>query len=49
MGRIVSAEGSKIDPADNIAVRALKEKKPSTVGELQVIMGLLSYYRQYIK
>lgn len=49
LGRIVSAEGSKVDPADTIAVRALKDKRPSNVGELRAIMGLLSYYRQYIK
>lgn len=49
LGRIVSAEGSKMDPADTLAVRALKEKKPRTVGELRAVMGLLSYYRQYIR
>lgn len=49
LGRIVSVEGSKIDPADTIAVRTLKDKKPKTVGELRAIMGLLSYYRQYIQ
>ena len=49
LGRIVSAEGSKMDPADTLAVRALKEKRPRTVGELRSVMGLLSYYRQYIK
>ncbi|KAK3525684.1 hypothetical protein QTP70_004904 [Hemibagrus guttatus] len=47
--RIVSAEGSRIDPADTVAVTALKEQTPSTVGELRKILGLLSYYRQYIK
>ena len=49
MGRIVSAEGSKVDPADTAAVRALKEKRPQTVGELRAVMGLLSYYQQYIR
>lgn len=49
LGRIVSAEGSKVDPADTEAVRSLKDKKPKTVGELRRILGLLSYYRQYIK
>ena len=49
LGRVVSSEGSKIDPADTIAVRALKDKPPTTVGELRAIMGLLSYYRQYIR
>lgn len=49
LGRIVSAEGSKVDPADTEAVGAWKEKRPSTVGQLRTVMGLLSYYRQYIK
>lgn len=49
LGRVISSEGSKIDPADTIAVRALKDKQPTTVGELRAIMGLLSYYRQYIR
>lgn len=48
-GCIVSAEGSKMDPADTIAVRALKEKRPPTVREVRAIMGLLSCYRQYIR
>lgn len=49
LGRIVSAEGSRIDPADTAAVTALKNKRPGTVGELRAMLGLLSYYRQYIK
>lgn len=49
LGRIVSAEGNRMDPADTDAVRALKHKHPVNVGELRAILGLLSYYRQYIK
>lgn len=49
LGRIVLAEGNRIDPADTVAVTALKNKQPSTVGELTAVMGLLSYYRQHIK
>lgn len=49
LGRIVSAEGSCMDPADTVAVTALKEQKLNTVGDLRRILGLLSYYRQYIK
>lgn len=49
LGRVISAEGSKIDPANIIGVRALKNKKPSNVGELRTIIGLLSYDRQYIQ
>uniref|UniRef100_A0A672JC04 Gypsy retrotransposon integrase-like protein 1 n=1 Tax=Salarias fasciatus TaxID=181472 RepID=A0A672JC04_SALFA len=49
LGRIVSREGNKMDPDDTAAICVLKEKKPKTVGEIRQIMGLLSYYRQYIK
>ena len=49
LGRIVSAEGNRIDPANTVAVAALKHKQPGTVGELRAVLGLLSYYRQYIK
>lgn len=49
LGRIVSAEGSRVDPADFEAVRALREIRPETVGQLRKMLGLLTYYRQYIK
>uniref|UniRef100_A0AAQ6ID30 Gypsy retrotransposon integrase-like protein 1 n=1 Tax=Anabas testudineus TaxID=64144 RepID=A0AAQ6ID30_ANATE len=49
LGRIVSAEGNKMDPADTAAIRVLKDKNPKTIGELRQVLGLLSYYRQYIK
>lgn len=49
LGRIVSAEGSRMDPADTASVRALKNKKTGNVGELRAVLGLLSYYRQYVK
>ncbi|RXN11700.1 Retrovirus-related Pol poly from transposon [Labeo rohita] len=38
-----------MDPADTAAIRALKEKRPSTMGQLRTVLGLLSYYRQYIQ
>lgn len=49
LGRIVSAEGNKMDPADTAAIRVLTEKRPGTVGELRQVMGLLSYYRYYVR
>lgn len=49
LGWVVSAEGSKTDPADTTAVRALKNKPPTTLEELRAIIGLLSYYCQYIR
>lgn len=48
LGRIVCADGSRMDPTDTAAVRALKSKNPSIVGEVRSILGLLSY-QQYIK
>uniref|UniRef100_A0A3B3I1Y0 ribonuclease H n=1 Tax=Oryzias latipes TaxID=8090 RepID=A0A3B3I1Y0_ORYLA len=37
LGRIVSAEGNKMDPADTAAVRALKHKKPHNVADFPVL------------
>ena len=48
LGRIVSAEGHRSDPADVAAVEALREKSPQTVGELRRVLGLVGYYRRYI-
>lgn len=37
-----------MDPSEVAPVQALKEKAPTTVGELRRVMGFLSYYRTYI-
>ncbi|GAA6094840.1 uncharacterized protein LOC113008246 [Tachysurus ichikawai] len=44
VGRLVSAEGVRIDPKD-----PLKTKTPQTVGDLRRVLGFLSYYRSYIQ
>lgn len=49
IGRLVPGEGIQIDPADLEAVRTLKNKEPHTVGEVQALLGFLSYYRSYIQ
>lgn len=49
LGRIISSDGYKMDPADTEAVEALRTKTPATVGELRKFLGLLGYYRQYIQ
>ena len=48
LGRIVSEEGFQIDPADTTAVKSLKEKTPSTVGEVRKLLGFLGYFRSFI-
>lgn len=48
LGRIVSADGHRSDPADVQAVETLREKRPKTVGELRQVLGLVGYYRKYI-
>lgn len=48
MGRLVSAEGVRIDPKDLEAILSLKDKRSSTVGGVPQILGFLSYYRAYL-
>ena len=49
VGRLVSGEGVCVDPKDLQAVRVLKEKSPSTVGEVRKLVGFLSYYRTFLQ
>lgn len=49
MGRLVSADGVRVDPKDLEAIQALKSKAPSTVGEVRKLLGFLSYYRTYVQ
>ena len=48
LGQIVSAAGYRLDHSNVEAVRTLKDSKPSTVGEVRRLLGLLGYYRRYI-
>uniref|UniRef100_A0A8C7Y3F7 Gypsy retrotransposon integrase-like protein 1 n=1 Tax=Oryzias sinensis TaxID=183150 RepID=A0A8C7Y3F7_9TELE len=49
VGRLVSAEGVRVDPKDIEAVQSLKHKRPQTVGDLRQLLGFLSYYRTYLQ
>lgn len=49
VGRLVSADGIKIDPRDLEAVKTLTSKTPQTVGEVRKLTGFLGYYRSYIQ
>ena len=48
LGRLVSADGYCMDPDNTKAVTSLADKKPTTVGEVRQLIGLLSYYRRFI-
>ncbi len=49
VGRLVSADGVKIDPRDFEAVKTLTSKTPQTVGDVRKLTGFLGYYRSYIQ
>ncbi|XP_023201986.1 uncharacterized protein LOC111610961 [Xiphophorus maculatus] len=49
VGRLVSADGVRMDPKDFEAVQTLKHKTPQTVGDIRQMLGFLSYYRTYVQ
>ena len=49
LGRIVSPEGYKLDPASIKPILHLQKSIPKTVGDVRRLLGLLGYYRRYIK
>ena len=49
LGQIVSGTGYRLDPAKIEAVNALKDTVPRTIGDVRKLLGLLGYYRRYIK
>ena len=49
LGRVVSADGYKLDQSSIAPVLNLAKNLPKTVGEVCQVIGLLGYYRKYIK
>ncbi|XP_035664236.1 uncharacterized protein LOC118407810 [Branchiostoma floridae] len=49
VGKLVTADGYTMDPEDTAAVKAIRDKKPTTVGDVRRVLGFLGYYRTYIK
>ena len=47
LGHIVSAEGISPDPTKVKSIA--KFPQPKNVGELRTLLGMLSYYRKYIR
>ncbi|KAK3101988.1 hypothetical protein FSP39_007897 [Pinctada imbricata] len=45
---MITTEGHTVDPADKEAVDSLRQKRPSTIGEVRQLMGFIGYYRGYI-
>ena len=49
LGRVVSSEGYKLDMDSINPVLNLQNTTPKTVGDIRKLVGLLGYYRRYIK
>ncbi|CAB4028976.1 Hypothetical predicted protein [Paramuricea clavata] len=49
LGRLVSQNGYCMDPKATSAVQIWKHTTPSTVGDVQKLVGLLGVYRRHIK
>ena len=48
LGRLLSGEGYRPDPADTIALEKFRVP-PRNIGELRSLLGFLGYYRSYVK
>ncbi len=49
LGRVVSADGYKLDPASIQPILNMQKSTPNTVGDVRKLLGLLGYYRRYIE
>ena len=49
LGRIVNEEGYRMNEDTIAAVKALKDAKPTNVGHIRQILGLVGYHRKHIQ
>ena len=49
LGRIVSAEGHRLDTKNTEVIQSIRKTHPKTVGEVRKLLGFLGYYRRYVK
>uniref|UniRef100_A0A669DWJ2 ribonuclease H n=1 Tax=Oreochromis niloticus TaxID=8128 RepID=A0A669DWJ2_ORENI len=49
VGKIISADGYRMDEKEVQAVRALKDNPPTNIKELRKLLGFLGYYRSYVQ
>ena len=49
LGKVISAEGYRMDNKEVAAVQALKTKPPTNIKELRKLLGFLGYYRSYVQ
>lgn len=49
VGRVISADGYKMDSKEVAAVQALKTQPPTNIKELRKLLGFLGYYRSFVK
>ncbi len=49
LGRIVSADGHRLDTKNTEVIQSLRETCPKSVSEVCKLLGFLGYYRRYIK
>ena len=46
-GRIVAADGYRLDPKNIRAVKDMVRQKPKTLGDVRRILGMIRYFRKY--
>ena len=48
LGRVVAADGYRLNPKNIRAVKDLVRQKPKTLGYARRLLGMIGYFRKYI-